>query len=259
MVVPVNDAPVANNESYVVAEDNALISPFDVLANDTDAEGNSLTISLIDPPDHAVSFTLNPDGSFNYVPTANYYGNDTFTYRIGDGNGGFDTATVTITVTPVNDAPVSSSDSYTTVLETTVNAIVGVLSNDTDVDGDPLTAILLSGPSNGVLTLAGNGTFVYTPATGFTGNDTFSYIPNDGMVSGVPTLVTIDVQVGGGDGGGGGGGDTDPPEAKGVPKIDPITETDPKCRSFPEPMTCHWNFRIGGPSSTSVKSRRSMK
>ena len=230
IVTPVNDAPVANNESYSVAEDITLTSPFDVLANDADAEGDSLSISLIDPPDHAAAFTLNPNGSFNYVPVANFFGMDTFIYRIDDGNGGFDTATVTITVTPVNDAPVASPDLYTSVFETTVNAIVGVLSNDADVDGDPLTAILLSGPINGTLTLATNGTFVYTPSTGFFGNDTFSYVPNDGMISGAPVLVTIDVAVGvggdGGGGGGGGGGGTDPPDDEGDPKDDPGDKPD---------------------------------
>ncbi len=195
-VTPVNDAPVANAESYSTAEDTALVAPFDVLANDTDADGDSLTISLIDPPDHADSFAINPAGSFNYVPRPDFFGVDSFAYRVQDGNGGTDTATVTITVTPINDAPVGSTDEYSTTVENTIIAIVGVLSNDADVEGDPLTAILLSGPANGTLSLAPNGTFVYTPDPGFVGVDSFSYIPNDGMANGLATLVNVDVVVG---------------------------------------------------------------
>src|SRR5205814_4478457 len=98
------------------------------------------------------------DGSFNYAPALNYNGPDSFTYKANDGQADSPTnATVNITVTPVNDPPGTSGgivadDAYTTPEDTrlTVSA-PGVLANDTDVDGDPLTAILVNGPAHGTL------------------------------------------------------------------------------------------------------------
>src|SRR5204862_277029 len=107
-----------------------------------------------------------------------------FAYRANDGTANSNTATVSITVNPVNDPPVASNDSYTTNEDTTLNvAAAGVLSNDTDVDADPLTAVLVSGPSNGSLTLNADGSFSYTPNANFNGSDSFAYRANDGARS----------------------------------------------------------------------------
>ena len=105
------------------------------------------------------------------------------------------TATVSITVTPVNDAPVAANDSYTTAEDTTLTVIAasGVLINDTDVEGDALTAILVSNPSHGSLTLNANGSFTYTPAANYNGSDSFTYKPNDGTVDGNTATVNIHV------------------------------------------------------------------
>src|SRR6185312_5075234 len=103
-------------------------------------------------------------------------------------------AIVSITVTPVNDAPVAVNDSYTTAEDTTLNvALPGVLANDSDLDGDPLSAILVNSPTNGVLTLNPNGGFIYLPATNYVGSDHFTYRANDGLLnSGVATVsITI--------------------------------------------------------------------
>src|SRR5439155_10629535 len=102
--------------------------------------------------------------------------------------------TVSITVTAVNDAPVAVNDSYTTAEDTTLNvAAPGVLANDGDVDGDPLTAILISGPTHGTLTSNSDGSFTYTPALNYNGTDSFTYKANDGTADSGVATVTIAV------------------------------------------------------------------
>src|SRR5205823_4843610 len=119
--------------------------------------------------------------SFSYTPAANYNGSDSFTYMVNDGTIDGNPATVNITVVPVNDTPVAANDSYTTYEDTPLTVTApGVLTNDSDVDGDSLTAILVSSPSNGGLTLNADGSFTYTPNANFNGTDTFSYKANDG-------------------------------------------------------------------------------
>src|SRR6185369_2115592 len=103
--------------------------------------------------------------SFVYTPSLNHTGLDTFTYRTTDGTLTSGVATVTITITPVNDAPVAGNDAYTTPEDTALTiAVPGVLGNDSDVDGNALRAVLASNPTNGTLTLSTNGSFVYTPS-----------------------------------------------------------------------------------------------
>ncbi len=105
-VVASNHAPVAANNSYSTDEDtNLSVAAPGVLGNDTDADGDSLTANLVVGPSHG-SLTLNADGSFSYDPSANYHGPDSFTYRANDGTVNSNTATVSITVNSVNDAPV---------------------------------------------------------------------------------------------------------------------------------------------------------
>ena len=183
---PVNDAPVANNDSYSVNEDTTLnISAPGVLINDTDVDGDSLTALIVANASHG-AVTLNADGSFSYTPAPNYNGPDSFTYQANDGTTNGNTATVTITVNPVNDAPVAVDDNYSINEDTTLTttAATGVLTNDTDVDGDPLKAVLVATTTNGSLTLNQDGSFTYTPNTNFNGTDTFTYKANDGTVDG---------------------------------------------------------------------------
>src|SRR5439155_240195 len=120
--------------------------------------------------------TSDLNGSFSYVPAANYNGPDSFTYKANDGAADSGIATVSITITSVNDAPVVVNDSYTTAEDTTLNiAAPGVLANDSDVDGDALSAVLVSGPTHGSLTLNSNGSFSYVPAANYNGPDSFTY------------------------------------------------------------------------------------
>src|SRR5439155_17138214 len=153
-----------------------------VLANDSDVDGDILTAVLVSGPAHG-TLTLNADGSLVYMPALNFNGTDSFTYKASDGQAQSGAATVTITVTPTNDAPVSANDdSYTTPEDTQLTVIApGVLANDSDVDLDPLSAVLVSSPSHGTLTLNGDGSLVYMPASNFNGIDTFTYEASDGQ------------------------------------------------------------------------------
>ncbi|MGA2502273.1 MAG: Ig-like domain-containing protein, partial [Tepidisphaeraceae bacterium] len=116
------------------------------------------------------------------------------TYQANDSFGNSNTATVNITVNHVNHAPVATDDNYTTAANTTLNgAASGVLANDNDLDGDVLTAALVTGPLNGTLTLNPNGSFSYTPNAGFSGVDVFTYRTSDGITTSNTARVLITV------------------------------------------------------------------
>ncbi|WP_193844447.1 Ig-like domain-containing protein [Flavobacterium hungaricum] len=195
-VTPVNDAPVAVNDAYTVLEGGTLnvVTASGVLSNDTDAENNTLTAVLVSGPSNG-TLTLNANGSFTYVHDGSETSTDSFTYKVNDGTVDGNTATVTITVTPVNDAPVANNDAYTVLEGGTLNVVTasGVLSNDTDAENNTLTAVLVSGPANGTLTLNANGTFTYVHDGTETTTDSFTYKVNDGTIDGNTATVTITV------------------------------------------------------------------
>src|SRR5690606_9694856 len=118
------------------------------------------------------SLTLNANGSFSYTPNGGASGTDSFTYRAVDADGQSGLATVTITINAPNLAPVAVADSYQTARNAalTVNA-PGVLGNDSDPNGNPITAVKVANPANGTVTLNANGSFTYTPNANFTGTD----------------------------------------------------------------------------------------
>jgi len=206
---PANRAPAASNDTYQVTAGNALdvAASAGVLANDSDPDGDQLSAVLVSAPNHG-SLTLNDDGSFDFTPTAGFTGTDSFTYQASDGTTDSGTATVTIDVQPPpNDPPVAVDDSYSTARGTklTVTATDGVLANDSDANGDHLTAVLVSGPSRGQgsLTLNPDGSFVYTPGRRFAGTATFTYEVSDGHTYSSEATVTITVASSSGGGGGG--------------------------------------------------------
>ncbi len=125
----------------------------------------------------------------SYAPNANFNGADTIAYTVSDGINAPVAGTTTITVTPVNDAPVAADDA----------GIVNVLANDSDVDGDALSAELVGAPAHGKVTLNPNGTFVYTPAVGFSGVDSFTYRAHDAAAASNPATVTLVVAAARGD------------------------------------------------------------
>lgn len=300
--ISANLPPVAVNDSYSADEDEILITATSVLDNDTDVDADSLTAELVTTTTNG-TLSLASDGTFTYQPFANFDGQDSFTYRAFDGFGYSNTATVTITMNPVNDIPVIISDgggdtaainvaegttAVTTVTATdddvsdpmdyyiiggadadkfeldqitgalsfitapnagnptdvggdnvydvivqasdsidsdsqaiavtvfdpdqnaapdSVNDVYsvdedqpfiavagsGVLANDSDADMDDLTAVLVSGPTHGSLTLNADGSFSYTPDTNYNGIDTFSYRASDGFTTGNIATVTLTI------------------------------------------------------------------
>ncbi|MDV4343621.1 tandem-95 repeat protein [Methanoculleus sp. YWC-01] len=190
----VNEAPTAADDTYVTDENIPLtITAPGVLANDGDPDGDMLTAVLVVGVTNG-TLTFNPDGSFTYTPNAGWSGNDTFTYTANDSLLASNVATVTITVNAVNEAPVAVDDNYTTDEGTTLTVSApGVLANDDDPDGDALTAALDAGPGHGTLTLNPDGSFIYTPESGFSGTDSFTYTANDGTLGSATATVTITV------------------------------------------------------------------
>jgi len=187
-----NIAPVAVADAYTILEDAVLtVAAPGVLGNDIDYD--VLTAILVSGPANG-SLTLNADGSFVYMPDLNWHGTDTFTYKANDGMADSNVATVTITVTPVNDAPVAVDDHYTVAEKDTLTvAAPGVLANDIDVDGDILTAILVDTVQHGTLTLNSDGSFTYTPTAYFNGTDSFTYKAKDAELESDLAVVTITV------------------------------------------------------------------
>jgi VCBS repeat-containing protein len=189
----INDDPVAVDDTTRTNVDTSVV--IDVLANDTDADvGDILTVS--DPPlgvPTATAFgtVVNNGGNVLYTPNLGFFGLDTFTYEVTDGIA-FDTATVTVTV---SGAPTAFDDAYSTDEDTPLNvALPGVLNNDTDPNGDALTAVLDTDVSDGTLFLSMFGGFNYAPDSDFEGIDSFTYHAEDpgGLPSNIAT-VTITV------------------------------------------------------------------
>ena len=168
----VNDAPVAVDDAYDDRRGHAADRRrAGVLANDTDVDGDDAHGRRWSTAPAHGTLTLNADGSFTYTPDANFNGTDSFTYTANDGTPTRNVATVTITVTPVNDAPVAVDDALRDRrghgADRRRDRRAG---NDTDVDGDPLTAALVAGAAHGTLTLNADGSFTYTPDANFNGD-----------------------------------------------------------------------------------------
>jgi VCBS repeat-containing protein len=189
-VTAVNDAPVAVADSASVAEDGTV--NVNVLANDTDIENDTLTVTAVTQGAHG-AVVINPDKTVKYTPAANYNGSDAFTYTVSDGHGGSATASVSVTVTAVNDAPVAVNDAASTVAEVAVT--VSVLANDVDVDGPSLLITSVTQGAHGSIVLnAGQTTVTYTPAASWIGPDSFTYTISDGAGGSATATVSLTVQ-----------------------------------------------------------------
>jgi len=127
-----------------------------------------------------------------YTPNANYNGQDQFSYTISDGNGGTDSATVYITITPINDPP-NANDDVTTVPEDSTNNQINVLTNDNDIDGDNLTIVSVTTPNHGVASAEDGDYVYYTPDPNYNGQDQFSYTITDG--SGSTDTATVYITI----------------------------------------------------------------
>lgn len=184
-ITAVNDLPVANAGSGSTAED----TPVAITLWGTDAEGSGLTYSIVTPPAKGTLSGSPPN--LTYTPALNTNGADAFVFRVNDGTANSANASVTISVTPVNDAPVANAASLTTSVN---NAVAATLSGS-DVDGNPLTYMVLSQPTKG--TLSGSPpNLTYTPGTGNTGSDSFTFKVNDGTVDSGTATVSVSIMVG---------------------------------------------------------------
>ncbi|WP_440885184.1 cadherin-like domain-containing protein, partial [Vibrio campbellii] len=175
-VNPVNDAPVANDDSAVTDEDTPVT--INVLPNDTDVDGDTLTIVNASVPVDQGTVEI-VDGKLVFTPAENFNGEATISYTVSDG-ALEDSAEVSVTVNPLNDAPVANDDSAVTDEDTPVT--IDVLPNDTDVDGDTLSIVNASVPADQGTVEIVDGKLVFTPADNFNGEATISYTVSDGAL-----------------------------------------------------------------------------
>ncbi|MBA6340589.1 tandem-95 repeat protein [Colwellia sp. MB02u-10] len=168
-----NTMPVAQADNVRVKRNTSLV--IDVLANDTDADGDILSIGVVTATFGEV--TLTADNQLNYQSKVGFVGQDTLVYTLSDGNGGSDSGTVSITVY-ANEAPVALDDSDNTDDRSAI--IISVLENDSDADGDSLT-VFSATVDEGSVTVNENNTLTYTPDNGFDGTATISYTIDDGQ------------------------------------------------------------------------------
>jgi hypothetical protein len=177
-----NAAPVAEDMEVSTPEDTALDITLDV----SDANDDLLTAEIVTEPLHGA---YEIDGLVvTYTPDADYNGPDSFTYKVSDGELESDPATVSITVTPVNDAPVAVS--FEVELQENSSVTFDLLAYD--VEDDPLTYNLVSGPAHGTLSCAG-AICTYTPNPHWFGMDSFIFTANDGLLDSNEATVTLNV------------------------------------------------------------------
>ncbi len=204
-----NDAPIAGNDAVGTDEDTAVDLTAAVLANDSDPDTvDTVSITAINTAGTTGEVTLvgnvltyDPNGQFDALAPGET-ATDSFTYTVTDGSGVSDTATVTVTIDGVNDAPNAADDpdvpgdpAYTVDEDGALSVPVaqGVLENDSDVDSAALTATKASDPANGQVVVNADGSFEYTPNADFFGTDSFTYTAGDGLTQSEPATVTITV------------------------------------------------------------------
>jgi len=187
--------PIAIDDFYSVDEDSLLtVNSIGVLQNDTNTQNSNTFLAIILTSTGFGTIILNSDGSFTYQPNLNFASTDSFTYVANNGTHNSNEATVTLTVNPVNDAPITLDDSYTTSEDSVlVIATPGVLDNDSDVDDDSISSIIDTSTNDGILLLNSDGSFTYTPNPNFVGSDSFTYYTNDGLLDGNIATVAITI------------------------------------------------------------------
>nr|WP_261983668.1 tandem-95 repeat protein [Vibrio parahaemolyticus] len=176
-ILPINDAPNAKNDVITTEEDTAVT--IDVLVNDSDVEGDVLSIQSASVPSEQGSVGI-VDGKLVFTPAENFNGEATITYIVTDGDL-TDEAKVTVTVTPVNDSPVAVDD--TTSIQEDTAVTIDVLTNDTDVDGDKLSIESASVPKEQGTVEVVDGKLVFTPAENFNGDAEITYTVTDGELT----------------------------------------------------------------------------
>lgn len=183
----VNDAPIAQNISATVNEDASVRIQFTA----SDADGDQLTYRIVSNPSRGTLSALDAAaGTANYLPNANINGSDSFQYAVSDGTVSSVSRTVTVTINPVNDAPVASNGSANVVSGASVTSSFSA----TDIDGNTLSYSVITQPTKGSVRITGNQ-FTYTPNVGQSGADIFSYVANDGTVNSNTAVVNVSISV----------------------------------------------------------------
>ena len=167
-----NLLPVAEPHAVTTTED----TPVEIRLMGSDPDSDPLTYSTIAGPSHGSLNGTEPN--LTYTPSPNFYGSDSFTFKVNDGTADSDLATVSITVSPVNDPPVANDDTAAT-REDTPAVTIDVLANDTDIDNDTLTVTAVSQGANGSVTIKPDSTMSYSPHPNFHGSDAFTYTISD--------------------------------------------------------------------------------
>jgi VCBS repeat-containing protein len=183
-VTAVNDAPIANAQSVTTDEDTSK----DITLKGTDSEGNSLIYSIVARPSHG-TLSIGTAPNLIYTPNTDYAGTDSFTFKVNDGTVDSATATVSISVTAVNDAPIASAQSVTTDEDTPKDITL----KGTDREGDSLTYSIVARPSHGTLTTGTAANLTYTPTADYAGTDSFIFKVYDGKVDSATAMVSITV------------------------------------------------------------------
>ncbi len=182
-----NHFPLAQADSASTAQGTAV--SIDVVANDSDADGDALGVVTVTAPAHGSAVASG--GTIVYTPVAGFSGSDAFTYTISDGRGGSAGASVSVSVgARPNQAPAANDDVATTAFGQAVT--IAVLANDVDADGDALTLVSVGAPAHGSASIAGQ-TIVYRPAPGYSGADSFTYVVGDGHGGTATATVTITI------------------------------------------------------------------
>lgn len=171
VTVHIIDQPPVTQDVFLATPNE---TPVSSAVTATDPDGDPLTYTLNAAPAFGTA-VVNLDGTFTYTPNAGYVGRDSFTVLVDDGKGGTAVSTVQIDVT--NSPPIAAGTSVTT---TQNNPVTGAVTA-TDPEGDPLTFSLLTPPANGFVTVNLDGTFTYTPNTGYVGSDSFTVLISDGL------------------------------------------------------------------------------
>lgn len=187
-VAAINDPPVVTNEETNTLEDTSVV--IGVLDNDFDPDGTPLTLLATSAENGSA---VVDEGAILFTPAANFHGSALVTYTVSDGTNQV-AGSATVTVVPVNDAPVAQDDSYSTTINVPLSIPAnGLLANDTDVDNEPadLRAVLVTDVTDGTLVLSADGSFTYTPAGNFHGIDSFSYRGSDGIAPGSIATVSL--------------------------------------------------------------------
>jgi len=189
-VTVVNDPPIAANDSAAVSK-NSVSDVINVRANDTDPNGDSLTVTAVTAPVNGTSAVGGSGANVTYTPSAGYTGPDSFTYTVSDGSL---TATATVTVTVANNPPAANGQSSTTPEDTAVTITL----TGSDPNGDPLTFAVVTGPANGSLSAitpidASSASVIYTPNPDYNGADGFTFKTNDGLLDSAPATVSLTV------------------------------------------------------------------